>query len=166
MQTMEHTVDQEEEIVLTQSGLESIEEELRRLVTVERPEVANRIRDAKDFGDLTENAEYEAAKTAQAFVEGRIIDLKRILASARILSEDEVRTDAVGIGSTVTVRDLEYGDDWTLKVVSPYEANPDDDLISDLSPVGRALMGHKVGDQVTVNTPGGTTRYEITAITK
>lgn len=166
MQTMEHPMEQEDEIVLTASGLESIEEELRRLVTVERPEVANRIRDAKDYGDLTENAEYEAAKNAQAFVEGRILDLKRILASARVLNDEDVRTDVVSIGSTVTVRDLEFGDDWTLTLVSPYEADPDNDRISDLSPVGKALLGHQVGEKVTVQTPGGTTQYEITSISK
>jgi len=166
MQTMEHPMEQEDEIVLTASGLESIEEELRRLVTVERPEVANRIRDAKDYGDLTENAEYEAAKNAQAFVEGRILDLKRILASARVLNDEDVRTDVVSIGSTVTVRDLEFGDDWTLTLVSPYEADPDNDRISDLSPVGKALLGHQVGEKVTVQTPGGTTQYEISSISK
>jgi transcription elongation factor GreA len=166
MQTMEHPMEQEDEIVLTASGLESIEEELRRLVTVERPEVANRIRDAKDYGDLTENAEYEAAKNAQAFVEGRILDLKRILASARVLNDEDVRTDVVSIGSTVTVRDLEFGDDWTLTLVSPYEADPDKDRISDLSPVGKALLGHQVGEKVTVQTPGGTTQYEIASISK
>ncbi|HVK05571.1 MAG TPA: transcription elongation factor GreA [Armatimonadaceae bacterium] len=159
-------MEQEDEIVLTASGLESIEEELRRLVTVERPEVANRIRDAKDYGDLTENAEYEAAKNAQAFVEGRILDLKRILASARVLNDEDVRTDVVSIGSTVTVRDLEFGDDWTLTLVSPYEADPDNDRISDLSPVGKALLGHQVGEKVTVQTPGGTTQYEISSISK
>jgi len=163
---VQDVMEQEEEIVLTLSGRQHIEEELRRLVTVERHDVANRIRDAKDFGDLTENAEYEAAKNAQAFVEGRIIDLKRILASARILNEEEVRTDVVGLGSTVTVRDLEYGDEWTITLVSPYEADPDKDRISDLSPVGKALMGHRVNEEVVVKTPGGVTNYEIVGITK
>src|SRR5919202_889763 len=107
-----------EDIVLTLSGRRRIENELERLVTVDRHEVADRIREAKTFGDLTENAEYEAAKTAQAFVEGRILDLKRILANARTLSEDEVPTDKVGLGSLVTVRDLDYGDEWTMTLVS------------------------------------------------
>jgi len=163
---MEHNPQAEEDIILTPAGRKHIEEELDRLVTVERHEVANRIRDAKDFGDLTENAEYEAAKTAQAFVEGRIIDLKRILGSSRTLTDAEVPTDRVGLGSTITVRDLDYGDDWTLTLVSPYEADPDNDRISDLSPVGKALFGHKVGETVQVKTPGGVTSYEIASITK
>src|SRR5688572_21596472 len=124
-------MEQEEELILlTPSGRRNIEEELDRLVTVDRHEVANRIRDAKDYGDLTENAEYEAAKNAQAFVEGRILDLKRILASARTLNETEVPKDRVGIGTTVTVKDLSFDDDWTLRIVSAYEADPNADRIS------------------------------------
>lgn len=156
----------EEDIVLTHNGRRNIEEELERLVTVDRHEVANRIRDAKDFGELTENAEYEAAKNAQAFVEGRILDLKRILGSSRTLQDDEVRTDEVGLGSVVTVRDQDYGDEWTMTLVSAYEADPDKDRISDLSPVGKALMHHRVGDVVQVKTPGGVTGYEIVKIGK
>ena len=120
----------------------------------------------QNYGDLTENAEYEAAKNAQAFIEGRILDLKRILANARTLVEDEVPTDAVGLGSMVTVRDLDYGDEWTLTLVSPFEADPDKDRISNHSPVGRALMGRRAGDAVTVKTPGGETHYEIAQIGK
>lgn len=156
----------EEDIVLTHRGRRHIEQELERLVTVERHEVASRIRDAKDYGELTENPEYEAAKNAQAFVEGRIIDLKRILSSARVLDEEDISTDKIGLGSLVTVRDVEFGDDWTLTLVCAYEADPDADRISDLSPVGKALMGHRVGDIVSVKTPGGTTSFEIVDIAK
>jgi transcription elongation factor GreA len=154
----------EELILLTPSGRRNIEEELDRLVTVDRHEVANRIRDAKDYGDLTENAEYEAAKNAQAFVEGRILDLKRILASARTLEETEVPKDQVGIGTTVTVKDLGFNDDWTLTIVSAYEADPTGDKISDQSPIGRALIGHKVGEVIKVKTPSGLSSYEIIEI--
>ena len=168
MQVMEHptTHAHSDEIVLTLQGRRRIEGELERLVTVERHEVADRIREAVSFGDLTENAEYEAAKNAQAFVEGRILDLKRILQNVRVLSEDEVSTDRVGLGSMVTVRDLDYGDEWTLTLVSPYEADPDKDRISDHSPVGRALMGRRVGEEIEVKTPGGVTHYEIVQIGK
>jgi transcription elongation factor GreA len=152
--------------VLTASGRRRIESELERLVTVDRHEVADRIREAKSFGDLAENAEYEAAKTAQAFVEGRILDLKRILSSARTLTDDEVPTDQVGLGSMLTVRDLDYGDEWTLTLVSAFEADPDKDRISDLSPVGKALIGHRVGESIQVKTPGGVTCYEIIHIGK
>jgi len=154
----------EEEIVLTPTGRLKMEEELDRLITVDRPEVAARIRDAKDYGELTENPEYESAKTAQAFIEGRIMDLKSVLARARVFHEDAVSTDTVALGLRVEVRDLDYSDDWSLTLVSAYEANPDEDLISDHSPIGRALMGHRVGDIVTVNTPSGTARYEIMSI--
>ncbi|MEI6430966.1 MAG: transcription elongation factor GreA [bacterium] len=156
----------EEAILLTKSGHQTIEEELNRLVTVDRHEIANRIRDAKDYGDLTENAEYEAAKNAQAFVEGRIIDLKSVLSRARILEESEVPTEYVGLGSIITVKDLEYSEEWTVTMVSPYEADPDKDRISDISPIGKALMRRKVGDSVEVKTPGGVTSYEIVSITK
>ncbi|MGC4044624.1 MAG: transcription elongation factor GreA [Armatimonas sp.] len=154
----------EEEIVLTPSGRLKMEEELERLITVDRPEVAARIRDAKDYGELAENPEYESAKTAQAFIEGRIMDLKSVLGRARILHEEAVSTDKVAMGLRVEVRDLDYSDDWALTLVSAYEADPDEDRISDQSPIGRALMGHRVGDTVTVNTPSGTARYEILGI--
>ena len=163
MQLMEQD---EEAILLTQSGHQSIEEDLNRLVTVDRHEIANRIRDAKDYGDLTENAEYEAAKNAQAFVEGRILELKNVLSRARILNEAEVPTDYIGLGSTITVKDLEYGEDWTVTMVSPYEADPDKDRISDISPIGKALLKRKVGDSVEVKTPGGVTSYQIISISK
>jgi len=163
VQIMEHPTD---EIVLTLQGRHRIESELDKLVKVDRHEVADRIRDAVGFGDLSENAEYEAAKNAQAFVEGRIIDLKRILSNTRVLREDEVSTDRVGLGAMVTVRDLDYGDEWTLTLVSPYEADPDKDRISDHAPVGRALVGHCVGETVEVKTPGGVTHYEIIQIGK
>lgn len=155
-----------DEIVLTLQGRHRIESELERLVKVDRHEVADRIRDAVGFGDLSENAEYEAAKNAQAFVEGRILDLKRILSNVRVLAPDEVPTDRVGLGSMVTVRDLDYGDEWTLTLVSPYEADPDKDRISDHAPVGRALIGKRVGDSVEVKTPGGVTHYQVAQIGK
>ena len=163
MQVMDRPTD---EIVLTPGGRRRIETELERLVTVDRHEVADRIRDAITFGDLTENAEYEAAKNAQAFVEGRIMDLKRILSHSRTLTEEEVKTDEIGLGSMVTVRDMDYGDEWTLTLVSAFEADPDRDRISDLSPVGRGLLGHQVGDVIEVKTPGGVTHYEVLQIGK
>lgn len=160
-------MEQEDEIILlTQSGRKNIEDELNRLVTVDRHEVANRIRDAKDYGDLTENAEYEAAKNAQAFVEGRIMDLKRILASARVIDDSQVPTDAVGLGSVVTVNDLDYDEDSTMTMVTPYEAEPAKGRVSDQAPIGKALMGKKVGDIVQVRTPGGTSSLKIVSITK
>lgn len=154
----------EDEIVLTPQGRQKIEAELDKLVTIDRHEVASRIRDAKDYGELTENPEYEAAKNAQAFIEGRIMDLKTILSRARELHEDQIPTDRVALGLKISVRDLDYDDDWSLTLVSAYEADPDADRISDMSPIGKALIGHRVGDTVTVNTPSGATRYEVLAI--
>ena len=154
-----------EEIVLTPDGYRELMEELEKLRTTERREVADRIRDAITYGELTENSEYEDAKNAQAFLEGRIEDLKHIMQIARPMEPDEIPTDHVGLGSLVTVQD-DTGDDWEFTIVSPIEANPIKDKISDESPVGEALFGKKVGDHVTVNVPAGKTRYEIVAIRK
>ena len=156
----------EREIVLTPDGLKRIEQELEHLRTVHRREVADRIRDSKQFGELSENSEYEDAKTEQAFVEGRILDLKRILQNAYVIEEDEIHTDVVGIGSKVTVRDMKTKDDWGFIIVGSVEADPSEDRISNESPVGEALMDKKVGDIVDVETPAGTVKYKIISIGK
>jgi transcription elongation factor GreA len=153
-----------EEIVLTPAGYKELADELESLRTTERREVAERIRDAITYGELTENSEYEDAKNAQAFLEGRIEDLKHIMQIARPLDAEEVPTDHVGLGSIVTINDEE--DDWEFTLVSPVEANPNREKISDESPVGEALLGKKVGDAVTVSTPAGKTKYQIVAIRK
>lgn len=154
-----------EEIVLTAAGYQEIVDELEKLRTVERRDVADRIRDAITYGELTENSEYEDAKNAQAFLEGRIADLKHIMQIARPLDPSEIPADRVGLGSIVTVRD-DTGDDWEFTMVSAVEADPNRDKISDESPVGEALFGKQVGATVSVNTPGGKTRYEIVSIRK
>ncbi len=154
-----------EEIVLTAEGYRDLAAELENLRTTERRDVADRIRDAITYGELTENSEYEDAKNAQAFLEGRIEDLKHIMQIARPLDPDEIPEDHVGLGSVVKVKD-DYDEDWEFTMVSPVEANPNRDKISDESPVGEALWGKKVGDSVSVNTPGGRTKYEIVAIRK
>lgn len=153
-----------EEIVLTPAGYKEIADELESLRTTERRDVAERIRDAITYGELTENSEYEDAKNAQAFLEGRIEDLKHIMQIARPLDPEEIPTDVVGLGSVVTVHDEE--DDWEFTLVSPVEANPNRDKISDESPVGEALVGKKVGDSVSVLTPAGRTRYTVVGIRK
>jgi transcription elongation factor GreA len=156
----------DKEIVLTASGLKKIESELDLLVTVHRKRVADRIRDSKQFGEFSENAEYEDAKIEQAFVEGRIEELKRILMHAHVIEEDDVLTDRVGIGSIVKVRDLETSDEWEYHIVGSVEANPAEDKISNESPVGEALMGCKAGDRIQVEIPAGMARYEIIGIRK
>ncbi|MCW3060287.1 MAG: transcription elongation factor GreA [Capsulimonas sp.] len=154
-----------EEIVLTAAGYKELSEELDKLRTTERREVAERIRDAITYGELTENSEYEDAKNAQAFLEGRIEDLKHIMQIARPMENDEIPTDYVGLGSIVMVTD-DIGDEWEFTLVSPVEANPNIDKISDESPVGEALFGKKVGDTVSVTVPAGKNKYLITAIRK
>ena len=154
-----------EEIVLTAAGFKELSEELDKLRTTERREVAERIRDAITYGELTENSEYEDAKNAQAFLEGRIEDLKHIMQIARPMENDEIPTDHVGLGSIVTVTD-DLDDEWEFTLVSPVEANPNIDKISDESPVGEALFGKKVGDTVSVTVPAGKNKYLITAIRK
>lgn len=156
----------ENEIVLTSEGFKRIEQELELLRTVHRKEVAERIKESKDFGELSENSEYEDAKNQQAFVEGRILELKRILHNALVIDEEEVRTDSVGIGSKVKVRDLDTKDEWIYTIVGSIEADPAEDRISNESPVGEALMDKKVGDKLSVETPAGEMHLKIVKITK
>jgi transcription elongation factor GreA len=153
-------------IILTPEGYEKIDKDLERLRTVERHNVADRIRDAKQFGEFTENAEYEEAKKEQAFIEGRIQELRHVLQNATILQDDEITTDTVGIGSLVTITDIDTGDDWEFKLVGSFESDPDNDKISDESPIGEALYGKKVGDTVDVTVPDGQIKYRIDNIRK
>lgn len=154
-----------EEVVLTPVGFQELTDEYNRLRTVERREVADRIRDAITFGELTENSEYEDAKNAQAFLEGRIEDLRHILQAARVIDDAEIPTDSIGLGSLVTVQE-ETGDEWEFRMVSPIEADPNRDKISDESPLGESIFGKKVGDEVVVHAPAGTQRYKILSIRK
>lgn len=156
----------ENEIVLTEKGLKRIQEELEHLRTVHRKEVAARIRDSKEFGELSENSEYEDAKTEQAFIEGKILELKRILQNAYVVPDNEIKTDTVGVGCKVRVRDLETEDEWEYSIVGSAEADPTEDRISNESPVGEALLDHKVGDIVDVEVPAGIAKYEIISISK
>lgn len=154
----------ERQVVLTEAGVRKIEEELRELQTVRRAEVAENIRQAKDLGDVAENPEYETAKTEQAFLEGRISELKRILSSCTVVDESDISTDVVSIGTVVTVRDLDQNDEWDFTMVGSYEADPEADRISNESPIGEAVFGKKVGDQVEADVPAGKIRLEILSI--
>lgn len=153
-----------EEIMLTPVGYKELTDELNKLLTVERRDVADRIREAITYGELTENSEYEDAKNAQAFLEGRIEDLRHILQVSRPMDMDEVPTDHIGLGSIVTVNDED--EDWEFTMVSPVEADPGRDKISDESPVGEALYGKRVGDVVSVKAPAGKATYRVVAIRK
>ena len=157
----------ETEVILTARGLKKIEQELDQLRTVHRKRVADRIRESMHLGgEAGENTEFDDAKNEQAFVEGRIEELKQILAVARVIDVEHVDTGSVGIGSVVRVKDLENNDDWEWSIVSTIEADPAEDRISDQSPVGQALMGRKVGDVAIVEIPAGVAKYEILAIRK
>jgi transcription elongation factor GreA len=153
-------------IVLTPVGYAKINKELEQLRTVNRHAVADRIRDAKQFGEFTENAEYEEAKKEQAMIEGRIQELRSVLQIAQILQEEDIPTDHVGVGSIVNVLDMEAGDEWEFTIVGSFETDPDNDRISDVSPVGEALLGRKVGEEVDVTIPDGQTHYRIISIRK
>ena len=153
-----------EEIVLTPSGKKKIEDELEQLRSVDMPALAIRIREARDLGDLSENFDYQDAKRQQGFIGGRIADLQAMLERAHIVEEATPGNGIVGMGSKVQVRDSEYEDEFSYRLVGSYEADPANDLISVASPVGSALMGKKVGESVTVATPGGNMTLEILGI--
>ncbi|HZZ64113.1 MAG TPA: transcription elongation factor GreA [Candidatus Baltobacteraceae bacterium] len=154
----------EKEIVLTREGLEKLERELDDLKTIHRREVNDRIRQAKEFGDLSENAEYEDAKQEQAFIEGRIIKLEQMIRNARIIDESDYSADEVHLGSMVKVKDLKGSASHEFSIVGSAEADPVNQRISNESPLGRALMGHKKGETVDVTTPRGVVKYKIESI--
>ncbi|MER3458570.1 MAG: transcription elongation factor GreA [Chloroflexota bacterium] len=153
----------EQPTFLTREGLKKLEEELEYLRTVRRQEVARRLHEALQEGEVLENAEYEDAKNEQAFVEGRILQLETLLNNA-ILIEEEGPADHVRIGSRVTIVEEGDGAKETYRLVGSAEADPRQGLISNESPLGRALIGHKVGDVVTVNAPAGVLTFRIVAI--
>ncbi len=152
-----------EEVFLTPSGYKRLEEELEHLKTVRRREVAERIRQAKEFGDLSENSEYEDAKNEQAFVEGRIRELEALLRNARVISENG-SAGTVEIGSRVRLRDVRTGEEFAFQIVGSAEADPDRNRISHKSPVGQAVLGRRPGEVVEVQTPAGRFTYEILEI--
>jgi transcription elongation factor GreA len=131
---------------------------------VKRREVAERIKLAISYGDISENSEYEDAKNEQAFVEGRIMTLEKMLRNARIIHEDDVNTDVVSIGSTVLLKDVEFDEEVEYTIVGSAEADPASNKISNESPVGRALLGKAIGSMVDVAVPAGTIRFQILEI--
>lgn len=156
----------DKEIILTQDGLKKLEDELENLKSVKRREVAERIKVAIGYGDISENSEYEDAKNEQAFIEGRIITLEKMLRNARIINNDEIDIDTVSIGSTVLVEDVEYGDVMEYTIVGSAESNPSQNKISNESPVGKAILGKKKGTTVDVTVPAGVIQYKIVDINK
>ncbi len=154
----------DKEIVLTREGLEKLERELDDLKTIHRREVNDRIRQAKEFGDLSENAEYEDAKQEQAFIEGRILKLEQMIRNARLIDESDYAADEVHLGSIVKVKDLKTNSSHEFSIVGSAEADPVNQRISNESPLGRALIGHKKSETVDVTTPRGVVKYKIESI--
>ncbi|HAP93724.1 MAG TPA: transcription elongation factor GreA [Desulfotomaculum sp.] len=151
----------EKEVLLTLAGLKKLEDELKVLKSLRRREVAQRIKQAIEFGDLTENSEYEDAKNEQAFIEGRILTLEKMLRNARIIDGESAATGEVGMGSTVVLRDLEHGDEFEYTIVGSVETDPVDKKISNESPVGKAILGKRKGNVVEINVPAGLVKYQI-----
>lgn len=154
----------EKEVFLTSEGLAKLENELEELKVVKRKEIAERIKTALDFGDISENSEYDQAKNEQAILEERIAKIESILRNGILIDDDEISTDVVGIGSKVVVLDVEYNEEMEYTIVGTAEANPYEGKISNESPVGRTLLGGKTGETVDVQVPDGIIKYQIKKI--
>lgn len=154
------------EIIVTEEGYSKLEEELKNLKGPRKMEVAQRLQIAREFGDLSENSEYDEAKNEQALLESRIMELENTLRVAKVVDDDEVSTRKAGVGTIVTVHDFEYKEDVSYGIVGATEVDIADSKISNESPVGKALIGHKKGDEVKVETPSGISKYKILDIKK
>lgn len=156
----------DKEVLLTPEGLEKLEKELEYLRTVARREVAEHIKLALEFGDISENSEYEDAKNEQAFIEGRIAQVEKMLRNARVIDEAEMKKDVVGLGSKVRLKDMETGEEHDYILVGSAESDPVHDKISNEAPVGRAIMGKKMGMTVDVAAPAGIMQYKIMEVSR
>ena len=154
------------EIILTDEGMQKLKDELEQLKTVRRPEVSEKIKIARGFGDLSENAEYDEAKKEQAEVEERIMALEQMLKYARVLDKSEIEKGVVGLGSKVKLWDEEFEEEIEYSIVSTTEADPANNKLSQESPVGKALLGKKKGDKVVAVTPGGEISFKILKISR
>ena len=154
----------EKKNILTYAGLKQYEDELQNLKVFKRKEVAQKIKEAREQGDLSENAEYDAAKDEQRDIEARIEELEKLLKNAEVVVEDEIDLDKINVGCKVKVKDLEYDEDMEFYIVGSPEANSLQNKISNESPVGQALLGKKVGDVVDVETQVGVIQYEVLEI--
>ena len=156
----------QEGVFLTEECYNQLVDELEELKTVKRNEISEKIRVARGFGDLSENSEYDEAKNEQALVEARINQLEIQLKTAQVLKVDNISTDTVSVGTKVTIYDMEFEEETTCRIVSPIEANSSMDTITDESPVGKALLGHKAGDVVDVHVNGNVIQYKILSISR
>ena len=154
----------EKKNIMTYAGLKKLEDELQDLKVNRRQEVAQKIKEAREQGDLSENAEYDAAKDEQRDIEARIEELEKILKNAEVIDEDDVASDAISVGCSVTLLDVEFDDEMKFKIVGSTEANSLKGLISNESPLGMALLGKKKDDVVEVESPAGMIQYKIVEI--
>lgn len=149
---------------MTEEGKEKLEKELEHLITVKRKEVVERIKIARSFGDLSENSEYDSAKEEQSFVEGRITTLENIIRNSKIIEEDTEAGDTVTLGRSVTFIELPDGEEETYVIVGSAEADPFEGKISNDSPIAKNLIGKTIGDEVSIQTPGGEMEVRIVAV--
>ena len=149
------------EVILTAEGYEKLKKEIEELSTTRRREVAERIRIAREFGDIAENAEYDDAKNEQAMLEHKIAQLEERLLSARVITKKEISKDTVSVGSHVRLRDMQANKTFEYHIVGSAEANPAENKLSNESPVGKAIIGHKKGETVEVTAPRGSLKFKI-----
>lgn len=149
---------------MTEEGLEKLENELHQLKTEKRPEIVERIKIARDFGDLSENSEYDSAKEEQAFVETRIAQVEKMIRNAKIIENDGADADVVALGRKVTFVELPDGEEETYTIVGSAEADPFAEKISNDSPIAKSLLGKAIGDEVSVPTPAGDMKVKIVSI--
>jgi transcription elongation factor GreA len=154
----------DKKIILTYAGLRELEEELEQLKVVRRKEVASKIKEARAQGDLSENAEYDAAKEEQAEIEARILEIEKVLKNAEVIDEDEVDLNVISVGCKVRLYDIEFEEEVDYAIVGSTEADPMNFKISNESPVGQGLIGGKVGDLIDIETPQGTIQMKVLEI--
>ena len=155
-----------DKILMTKEGFEKIQNELHELRTTGRAEVSEKIRIARGFGDLSENSEYDEAKNDQALLEARIAQLEEQIKHVEIIEAEDIATDEIDIGSMVKILDMEYGDEMSYRIVTSLESNGSEDTITNTSPIGKALIGHKVGDVVEVDAPAGIISFKVLEISR
>jgi len=153
-----------EKVPFTKSGLENLRAELGRLEKIERPQNIRAIEEARSHGDISENAEYHAAKERQSYLEGRINELNSVISRAEVIEVDDTPADRAVFGRTVTVYNLQTDEEVSYLLVGPYESDPENGQISVTSPLGHALIGKEVGDEIKAKTPGGIQEYEVVSI--
>ena len=154
------------QVLLSDEGLRKLEAELEELKTVKRKEIADKIEVARSFGDLSENSEYDEAKNDQAIVEARIAELEAMLRNVKVLDEDELSTEMIHVGSKVKLYDREFEEEVEYQIVGSTEADPSKGRISDECPVGKGLLGHRVGESVEIEVPDGVVTFDVLEISK